>query len=339
MDAIRNVLVTDARGQPSERHRLVASHDWDDIRRWSDRIYMPYRVTPIGRARTPDSVLDATRIGHFTLSRFHYGIPVNIKDFSPDSGVGMVLTTVRGAGRHWSEANAYADTGVGDAFVVDTSRTHYWVDFDANHLQVNLSFSHDALAALHARWFGAPADERLWTRKFKFGGAQSSWIALLSYACRCVTELPEAVDTGPLGRHLEEMIGVHVLTQWREQLEHPAEAVQHRMAPRHVLAAERHIREHAQHAPTLGELASVAGVSVRTLNSAFREYRQATPMRALREQRLQGVRAELLMADAGATVRSVAQAWGYANFGLFAAAYQQRFGELPSATLRARKTG
>jgi len=51
------------------------------------------------------------------------------------------------------------------------------------------------------------------------------------------------------------------------------------------------------------------------------------------------VRAELLMADAGATVRSVAQAWGYANFGLFAAAYQQRFGELPSATLRARKTG
>ncbi|MNJ00217.1 transcriptional regulator EutR [compost metagenome] len=62
-------------------------------------------------------------------------------------------------------------------------------------------------------------------------------------------------------------------------------------------------------------------------------------MRALREQRLQGVRAELLMADAGATVRSVAQAWGYANFGLFAAAYQQRFGELPSATLRSRKTG
>lgn len=335
MEMIRRVLVTDAQGQPSERHRLVASRDWDDIRQWSDRIYMPYNVTPIGRARTPDSVLDATRVGHFTLSRFKYGIPVNIKDFSPESGTGMVLTTLSGSARHWSEANAYADTGVGDAFVVDNSRTHYWVDFDENHLQVNLTFEHDALAALHARWFGGPADERLWARKFRFGGANSGWIALLDYVCRCVTEMPDAVSDGPLGRHLEEMIGVHLLTQWRAQMAQPVQAEQHRMAPRHVLLAENHIREKAQCAPTLGELAAVAGTSVRTLNSAFREYRDCTPMGALREQRLQGVRAELLMAGKGTTVRAIAESWGYANLGLLAAAYKRRFGEAPSATLRA----
>lgn len=337
MEAIRNVLVTDAQGQPSLRHRLVASRDWDDIRQWSDQVYMPYNVTPLGQSRTPDSVLDATRIGHFTLSRFKYGIPVNIKDFSSESGTGMVLTTLRGSARHWSEANAYADTGVGDAFVVDNSRTHYWVDFDENHLQVNLTFEHDALAALHERWYGRAADERLWTRKFSFGGANSSWIALLDYTCHCVTEMPDAVNNGPLGRHPEEMIGIHLLTQWRAQLDQPTQATQHRMAPRHVLMAERQIREAAQHAPTLSELARFAGVSVRTLNSAFREYRDCTPMEALREQRLQGVRAELLLAGREATVRSVAESWGYANFGLFAASYRQRFDELPSVTLRARR--
>ena len=193
MKSIHDVLVVDADGRPSTRHRLVASTEWDDIRAWSDKVYMPYRVTPLGRARTPDSLLDATRIGHFTLSRFKYGIPVNIKDFSPDAGTGMVLTTLRGAARHWAEPNAFSDTGVGDAFVVDNSRTHYWVDFDENHLQVNLTFEHDALASLHERWFGHAADERLWRQKFRFGGANSSWIALLSYVCQCITDMPEAV--------------------------------------------------------------------------------------------------------------------------------------------------
>lgn len=336
MEAIRNVLVTDAQGQASSRYRRVASSEWDDIRQWSDRIYMPYSVTPTGRPRRPDSVLDATRIGHFTLSRFKYGIPVHISDFSPAAGTGMVLTTLRGTARHWTEPNAFADTGVGDAFVVDNSRTHYWVDFDENHLQINLTFEHDALAALHERWFGRPADESLWTKKFRLGGANSSWISLLAYVCNCTTEMPDAIGGSPLGRHLEEMIGIHLLTQWHAHLDQPSQATLHRMAPRHVLAAERHIREHAHLAPTLSELARASGVSVRTLTGAFREYRGCTPMDTLREQRLQGVRAELLLAGKGTTVRTVAAAWGYVNLGLFAAVYKQRFGELPSQTLGIR---
>lgn len=337
MRSIRDVLVVDADGQASTRHRLVASRDWDAIRQWSDQVYMPYRVMPVGRARVPDSMLDATRIGHFTLSRFKYGIAVHIRDFAPEAGTGMVLTTLGGSARHWSDRGVHADTGIGDAFVVDNSRTHYWVDFDEQHLQVNLTFEHDALAALHERWFGSPANERLWQCKFRFGGAQSSWTSLLEYTCRCITEAPEAVRDGPLGRHLEEMLGVHLLTQWRARLDCPDQPAPRPPAPRHVLAAERVIRERAREAPTLADLASAAAVSVRTLNAAFRRYRDGTPMQALREQRLQGVRAELLMAPAGTTVADVARAWGYTHLGLFAASYRRRFGELPAATLSASR--
>ena len=337
MEEIRNVLVVDAQGQHSTEHRLVASSEWDDIRLWSDKVYMPYRVTPLGRARTPDSVLDATRIGHFTLSRFRYGIPVNIRDVSSEAGTGMVLTTLSGSARHWAEPNAFSDTGIGDAFLVDNSRTHYWVDFDENHLQVNLTFMHEALDELHRRWFGQPADERMWACKFRFGGANSAWIALLRYVCQCITAMPDAVREGPLGRHLEEMIGIHLLTQWRMQLDRPTPNTDHRMAPRHVHAAERYMRENARFAPTLSELASIARVSVRTLSSAFREYRGCTPMDALRELRLQGVRAELLLARSQVTVQSVAMNWGFANLGLFARLYRKRFGELPSHTLQSQR--
>ena len=336
MDAIRNVLVTDATGAANTRHRLVASDDWDEVQHWCRQVYMPYQAAPVGTACQPDSILDAIRIGHFTLSRFSYGIPVHLTEFSAQAGTGMVLTTLRGAIRHWSSGSEYSDTGIGEAFLVDNSRTHYWLDADPDHLQVNLTFEHDAMAALHERWFGRPADERMWTRKFRFGGSQSSWIQLLSYVCRCITEMPDAVERGPLGRHLEEMIGLHLLTLWRQQLERPTEPTVHQMAPRHVLLAEQHMREHAHEAPTLSELAQHAGVSVRTLSAAFREYRYCTPMQALREMRLQGVRAELLVAVPGAKVRDVAAAWGYANFGLFAASYRSRFGEAPSVTLGRR---
>lgn len=333
MDAIRNVLVTDATGAPTTRHRLVASADWDEVQHWCRQVYMPYDATPVGAVRRPDAVLDATRIGHFTLSRFSYGVPVHLTDFSAQAGTGMVLTTLRGAIRHWSSGREHTDTGVGEAFLVDNSRTHYWLDADPEHLQVNLTFRHDAMAALHERWFGQPADERMWERKFRFGGVRSSWISLLTYVCRCITEMPDAVEHGPLGRHLEEMIGLHLLTLWRQQLESPHEPTVHRLVPRHVLLAEQFMRDHARQAPTLSELAQSAGVSVRTLNAAFRTYRGATPMQALRKVRLNGVRAELLVAGAHTRVRDVAEAWGYANLGMFAASYRHRFGEPPSATL------
>lgn len=336
MDAIRQVLVTDAGGAPSTRHRLVATTDWDEVQHWCRQVYMPYRATPVGRALRPDAVLDAVRIGQFTLSRFSYGVPVHLTEFAAEAGTGMVLTTLRGAIRHWTGGREYRDTGVGEAFLVDNSRAPYWLDADARHLQVNLTFRHDAMAALHERWFGQPADERMWTRSFRFGGAPSGWIQLLSYVCRCLTEMPDAVSDGPLGRHLEEMVGLHLLTLWRQQAEQPQAATLHRLAPRHVLAAEQHLRGHARGAPTLGELAQAAGVSVRTLNAAFRTHRQCTPMQALREARLGGVRAELLVAAPGTRVRDVAEAWGYAHLGLFAAAYKRRFGESPSATLTRR---
>ena len=334
MEAIRQVLITDAAGAPSTRYRLMAaSADWDEVQHWCRQVYMPYNAAPMGAVRKPQSILDAIQIGHITLSRFSYGVPVHLTEFSSDAGCGVVLTTLRGAIRHWSGGREYADTGVGEAFAVDNSRTHYWLDADAQHLQLNLTFQHDAMAGLYERWFGRPTDERMWACKFRFGGVQSSWIHLLSYVCRCITEMPHAVENGPLGRHLEEMIGLHLLTLWREQLDRPQAPTLHRMAPRQVLLAEQHIRDHAREAPTLSELARCAGLSVRTLNAAFREYRQCTPMQAVREARLNGVRAELLGAPEGTRVRDVAEAWGLAHLGRFAASYRARFGEPPSASL------
>lgn len=332
MDFLSNALIVDGEGRPTRDHELILSQDFDELREWTEQVYMPYAVIPGGGHRRPDSALHAVRIGSMYLSRFSYGIPVHLQDFAPEAGMGMVLTTIRGAARHWVDSGRYADTGIGGSFLVDTSQTDYRADFDPNHLQVNVTFPHQFLEALHERWYGHRADPALWRQKLDFGGAGSAWHSLLEYTCRCVSEYPRELMQGPLGRHLEELLGMHMLMEWTRQ--HGGERLGPSIAPRHVRQAEQYLRDHARSAPTLSRVAAAVGVSVRSLSGAFRQFRGASPMAFLREERLQGVRRDLLAAADGATVASVAEQWGYANLGAFAAAYRRRFGENPSATLR-----
>ena len=86
---------------------------------------------------------------------------------------------------------------------------------------------------------------------------------------------------------------------------------------------------------SLLDLCRELGVSERTLHYAFQEVRGLSPMAYLKAVRLNAVRQELKAATAGtATVRDIAQRWGFWHTGEFAAAYRRLFGELPSQTLK-----
>jgi AraC-like DNA-binding protein len=86
---------------------------------------------------------------------------------------------------------------------------------------------------------------------------------------------------------------------------------------------------------TVGELASAVSTSVRSLQEGFRRELDTTPMSSLRRLRLERAREDLITARAGSvTVSEVAARWGFLHVSRFAGAYAERFGELPSATLR-----
>jgi AraC family ethanolamine operon transcriptional activator len=85
---------------------------------------------------------------------------------------------------------------------------------------------------------------------------------------------------------------------------------------------------------SLFDLCRELGVSERTLHYAFQQVRGLSPMAYFNAGRLNAVRQELKAATANtATVREVAQRWGFWHTGEFAAAYRRLFGELPSQTL------
>jgi transcriptional regulator GlxA family with amidase domain len=85
------------------------------------------------------------------------------------------------------------------------------------------------------------------------------------------------------------------------------------------------------------DVAAAARISVRSLQSLFRRHLGVSPVEHLHAIRLESARRDLLAGTGeDATVRGVAERWGFGNSGRFARLYQARFGELPSDTLRAR---
>ncbi|MEU4157574.1 AraC family transcriptional regulator [Actinoplanes sp. NPDC026670] len=86
---------------------------------------------------------------------------------------------------------------------------------------------------------------------------------------------------------------------------------------------------------TVGELAGIAGTSIRSLQSGFRRHIGCAPMTYLQQVRLTRAHETLRTGDpAMITVADVAHRWGFAHLGRFASAYRKRFGESPSETLR-----
>lgn len=105
--------------------------------------------------------------------------------------------------------------------------------------------------------------------------------------------------------------------------------------PNYLRRAEAHIRSQFGRSVGISELVAVAGVRERTLQQAFRRYRDCTPLELSRDIRLDAARAAML-SGAGACVTEIALEFGFQHFGRFAQSYAARFGEKPSATVKRR---
>lgn len=105
-------------------------------------------------------------------------------------------------------------------------------------------------------------------------------------------------------------------------------------APFYVRRAEAYIEAHFSEPLSLADIAAHAGVSARSLQNGFRDFRNTTPMAFLRSLRLQRVHQAMLVADpANSTVTAIAFQCGFTHMGDFATAYKRRYGVTPSQTL------
>lgn len=105
-----------------------------------------------------------------------------------------------------------------------------------------------------------------------------------------------------------------------------------------VRTVEDYVLSNPDEQLSVTDLCKVAAASERTLQYAFQEIMEITPMAYLKRLRLHRVR-EALRESGNPSTRnsSVALAWGFWHFGEFARDYRDCFGELPSQTLKGRR--
>ncbi|MBY6046516.1 AraC family transcriptional regulator [Vannielia litorea] len=331
---LEHALIRDSLGAPIRHGARSRSTDWDEVEAFCRTVYMPYRVRPLERLSRPDATMISARAGRITMTRFAYGTGIHLDRFDPEAGNILVLNTLRGALDHSTTGGSVA-TGTGESFVVDCSRTDYWLEGDADHMQLNLTIPHDVMAETAERWFGFVPGDDLWTSRVKIGGPGSAWLSLLDYAARALTRPGPVATTTALSRHIEEMLCVELLRQWAAEAGVRLEDGARAAAPGYVRRAEEIMEAEAREAPSIGEVAARVGVSARTLSGGFRRFRGLSPRDFLAARRLDGLKHALETAPPSHTVSRIAADWGFANFGALAARYRDRFGELPSHT-RAR---
>jgi AraC-like DNA-binding protein len=213
----------------------------------------------------------------------------------------------------------------------------------------SMAFQHDAgFALLRVPWpvtrslaeerTGLPAaDLRFESMAPVSAGRQVMWASTAMFVCGQLVASGTTGISPPMASELTRMAATVMLETFpNTAMTGLYVAGPGWVPPPAVRRAAAFIEAHADQPLTLADIAAAAGVTGRALQSAFRRHYDNTPVGYLRQARLERAYTELQDADpaAGATVAAVARRWGWTSPGQFAAAYQRRFGEPPSRTLR-----
>ena len=107
----------------------------------------------------------------------------------------------------------------------------------------------------------------------------------------------------------------------------PPAAIRRPLEPYFLKRADRFIADHLSAPISIGMLAQHCGVSARTLEKTFMQFRSLTPVAHVRNLRLDG--AQRALQAEGAAVADVAARYGFASSTTFALEYRKRFGVSP----------
>lgn len=314
----------------------VATPDFGLFRDTLNRHFYPARVEALDGLPTPrDPRIAAVHLGVATIGYVRPGTAASVDPGDLSAYHVNVALTGTVASR-CGDQEAVASPAVATVFSPDRHTALPRWGADAEQLSIKLARTRveEELGALLGRPVVKPIDFRL---AFRIdSGSGRRWLSILAALLQSV----DASADGPPLRHLEllerSLISGLLVSQshsYSEQLTaDPAKS-----APRSALDR---VLDEIERAPdrgyTVADLARLAGTSARSLQYAFQERFEVSPMQYLRQVRLDRVHDDLTQGVG--TVADVASYWGFTNPGRFARSYRDRFGEFPAATLDAGRS-
>lgn len=318
--------------EPARRYEAIHSRDRDDATERIAAVFSPHTLDVIGtgadldvavRARFGRSVMVADiRHGAEVIvtpgrlaSYYEINVPVRGFTISASGGDEVQSTPDRGAVLNPTEPAA--------------------MRWSADCAQIAVKVSRGAVERTVEGVLGYPPDEAV---RFAVGldvttGPGRNWL-------RAVLMLRDALDDAApdlVIQPLEDLVVGQLLTSHPHNLSHRLDGDPRPVRPKMVSRVVDLIEQDPAAPLTATEMARAAGTGVRSLQLAFTEHLGMSPTNYLRRVRLARAHADLQAAvpGDGQSVADVAFRWGFGHVPRFAAAYRERYGRLPSETLRA----
>lgn len=331
------MMIADLAGQePAGRqlmgnHRIFDSNDLDQTRDHIARTYCPHHLSIGERTGQLGAWLNHKRLSQVGVGAMSYGTEVRISGVEDQDFI-LLMLPLRGAadiGLRHQAIDSHAGRAV-VASTVELDRMRWSADCSQIVVQIATAAIDRQVALMTGRGVREPLR---FAPEMDIAPGRLSW---WNYVALLLDELGQAEAFGARASiaHLESLLIIKLLESQPSNYSDQLQPQQTRIAPQHVRRVERFIEEHIDRPIALEELVAVSGVSARALFDGFRRFRELSPMAYARSIRLARVRQDLLHAQEGETVTTIACRWGFFQFGRFAGQYREAFGELPSETLR-----
>ena len=320
----------------SAHNRLFLLNDEESIREQVGNVFKPHELVATSPATTISASMHQVRRGRLSLNRLEYGASVRIDPGRLESFF-LIQLPIQGSAQIDCDGQRFTSSPhCASVISPNTPVSMHWA---ANAPQIALRLERSEVEDHCAQHLGHRLDSPLqFAPAFDMrscGGAY--FLQLLSTLADALACAEHPIHQPLVLKQFEStLINALLYGQPNNLRLHQGADSQRKLSPHFVKRTEEYMLAHAHEPLSIEQLAEHAGVSVRTLFSGFREFRDNTPMAFLRDVRLERVRQALLQ-DTPQSVTDIALKWGFGHLGRFSQEYRKRYGELPSATLRFRR--
>ena len=326
---------TSATGTPIDRllnapeKLLFASTDLDEVRSMVGRVMKPHQLTRTAGGERLDARMHYTGLGDLSLSRLRYGATVRIEPGPLESFFLVQMPLCGTAAIESGGQRIDSSPELASVLSPECDTRMCWRPATTR-----------SCCASRARWSSARWSA-IWAIRWT-SRCISSWASLARLRALELPAVPSGGLRHPISRPGAAQAGavagratgrLDPADLAPAQLQRDRAGARSSILPRHVRRAQDYLQAHAHEPLSVEQLAQVAGVSVRSLYSGFKEFLGVSPMHHLRDLRMERARTELLSGEA-ASVAGVALRWGFAHMGRFSNDYKARYLETPSQTLR-----
>lgn len=318
------------RAPPNEATKThLRSASLEEVAAAVSAVYCPHTATFRTTRQARQASFGLVRPGVHPIVELRYGAPVRV-DAGQFPRLMLMGTCVDGTGMA-TQGNVTVECRRGQTLPLSPGLSSQF-EFDGRFAQRSLRVDIERIEALCARLVNHPLERPLRFELRPFSEQlETAWaqgVNMIATYEQMGAILPAASANG-LDEFLLSLLLAHHPHNYSDDLAHRQPG-----APPRLIREAEHLMRTEDAGLTASQIAHQLGVSLRSLEAGFQQYRRTTPTRRLREIRLERAHKSLLAAEEGASVTAIALENGFFHLPRFSSYYRAAFGEPPNATLR-----